>query len=187
MGHRISVAQRRARLAARHHLAPAAAADGVVALAGSLVGLHATDPTTPYLSARARRSGFEVSELEAALYDEHRLVKHLCMRRTLFVVADDLLPVVHAAASEAVAAKERRRLVADLERGGVTRDGTKCTTFEECKGLIADGEDIDYDGPSGPQEFSQPGEPTAASFLIQTYGDDNKIDHSLDEFRQASF
>jgi ABC-type branched-subunit amino acid transport system substrate-binding protein len=68
---------------------------------------------------------------------------------------------------------------------GITRDGTACTSFAECRDLIADGEDIDYNGPSGPQEFSQPGEPTVASFAIESYGADNRIDDSLTEFREA--
>jgi branched-chain amino acid transport system substrate-binding protein len=69
---------------------------------------------------------------------------------------------------------------------GVTRDGEACETFEDCAALLEDGEDIDYNGPSGPQEFSQPGEPTAASFAIMSYGDDNQIDDEATEYRQAS-
>lgn len=72
------------------------------------------------------------------------------------------------------------------EINGVTRDGEQCESFEDCVSLIEAGEDIDYDGPSGPQEFSQPGEPTAASFAIQTYGEDNRIDDEQTEYRQAS-
>jgi len=72
------------------------------------------------------------------------------------------------------------------EINGVTRDGEACETFEDCVALIEDGQDIDYNGPSGPQDFSQPGEPTAASFAILSYGDDNQIDEELTEFRQAS-
>jgi branched-chain amino acid transport system substrate-binding protein len=56
-----------------------------------------------------------------------------------------------------------------------------------CKQLVADGEDIDYNGPPGPQEFSQPGEPTAATFAVMSYGDDNQIVDSATEFREASF
>jgi branched-chain amino acid transport system substrate-binding protein len=69
----------------------------------------------------------------------------------------------------------------------VTREGEACETFEDCAALLADGTDIDYNGPSGPQEFSQPGEPTAASFAVMSYGEDNQIDEDLTEFRQASF
>jgi ABC-type branched-subunit amino acid transport system substrate-binding protein len=68
---------------------------------------------------------------------------------------------------------------------GITREGEACTSFEECLPLVEAGEDIDYNGPSGPQDFSQPGEPTAASFAVMAYGEDNQIDESLTEYREA--
>ena len=71
------------------------------------------------------------------------------------------------------------------EINGVTKDGTKCTSFEECKALAEDGEDIDYDGVGGPYEFIDAGEPAAASFAILQYGPGNTIDDSLTEYRQA--
>ncbi|HEY3140896.1 MAG TPA: ABC transporter substrate-binding protein, partial [Acidimicrobiales bacterium] len=58
---------------------------------------------------------------------------------------------------------------------GVTRDGTKCTTYQQCKDLVAAGTDIDYDGASGPLEFSKPGEPSAASYGIFPWLADNTI------------
>jgi branched-chain amino acid transport system substrate-binding protein len=70
---------------------------------------------------------------------------------------------------------------------GVTRDGAACASFDECRDLIARGEDVDYDGESGPQEFSRSGEPTVAGIAILSFGDDNRIDDSLTEFRQARF
>jgi ABC-type branched-subunit amino acid transport system substrate-binding protein len=71
---------------------------------------------------------------------------------------------------------------------GVTREGEKCSTFTDCKALIDGGTtDIDYDGPSGPQSFSQPGEPTEASFSIQTYGPNNQIDAAQTQYRTAQF
>ncbi len=68
----------------------------------------------------------------------------------------------------------------------VTRNGEKCTTFADCRALAEAGTDLDYDGVSGPMEFSGNGEPTEASIAIQTFGDDNRIDTSLDEFILAS-
>jgi ABC-type branched-subunit amino acid transport system substrate-binding protein len=93
--------------------------------------------------------------------------------------------VIMALAAEIAGTDDPPEVAAHIN--GVTRDGTECTTYKECKDLVADGEDIDYNGPSGPQEFSQPGEPTAASFAIMSYGENNQIDTSLTEFRQASF
>jgi ABC-type branched-subunit amino acid transport system substrate-binding protein len=69
------------------------------------------------------------------------------------------------------------------EINGVTRDGTKCTTFAECRDLVAAVEDIDYDGVSGPGEFDGNGEPTAVSYGLMKMGDNNRIDPALTEFR----
>jgi branched-chain amino acid transport system substrate-binding protein len=86
----------------------------------------------------------------------------------------------------AIAAESDDPAAIATQINGITREGEACETFEDCLALLEDGEDIDYNGPSGPQEFSQPGEPTAASFAIMSYGDDNQIDESLTEYRQAS-
>lgn len=56
----------------------------------------------------------------------------------------------------------------------VSEGGTKCTDVAECLELIADGEDIDYDGVSGPIEFDENGDPTEAVIGIYTYGADNR-------------
>ena len=55
----------------------------------------------------------------------------------------------------------------------VSEGGTKCTTFAECAALIEAGEDIDYDGASGPIEFDENGDPTQAMIGIYRYGADN--------------
>ncbi|WP_207454199.1 ABC transporter substrate-binding protein [Herbiconiux sp. SYSU D00978] len=56
----------------------------------------------------------------------------------------------------------------------VSKDGTKCETFQACLDLLANGEDIDYDGPSGPITFDENGDPTEAYIGIYQYGADNK-------------
>jgi len=147
----ISTEQRRARLGLRHHLAAAAPATDVVSLAAALVGLHATDPATPFLSARARLTGFEVDHLEEALYERQEVVKHLCMRRTMFVQATALLPTVQAAVSDTVAATQRKRLEADLEKGGVTTDGAQWLARAEAATAAA----LESLGPSRGAELSR--------------------------------
>lgn len=54
--------------------------------------------------------------------------------------------------------------------------GTKCTEVAECLELIAAGEDIDYDGVSGPIEFNEQGDPTTANIGIYRYGADNRYE-----------
>ena len=117
------VAERRARLAQRHHLAPAHRAADVLAASDGLVCFHATDPATVYLSARARVERLTVADVDKALYVDRTLVKHLCMRRTLFVFRRELFGVIQAAASERVAGQERRRLAKDVEAAGLVEDG----------------------------------------------------------------
>jgi branched-chain amino acid transport system substrate-binding protein len=59
----------------------------------------------------------------------------------------------------------------------VTTGGEKCTTFADCAALLEEdpAADIDYDGVSGPIEFSELGSPTAASIGIYEYDAKNKI------------
>lgn len=121
----MDIAERRARLARRHGLAPGQRAGEVAEAAGRVVCLHATDPGTVYLSAWARVDGMSVGDLDRALYDERSLVKHLAMRRTLFVFPRETLPQAQAGASARVAAAERRRLARDVEKAGLHRDGDK--------------------------------------------------------------
>ena len=55
----------------------------------------------------------------------------------------------------------------------VSKDGTECTTFTECADLLGQGEDIDYNGVSGPITFSDAGDVTEATIGIYEYQADN--------------
>ena len=122
--HAISADERRARLLVRHRLDPAARSDDPLEVARSLVCLHATDAVTVYLAIQARSDGVAPADVESALYDDRSLVRLLAMRRTLWAVPRELLPVVFAAATKAVAATQRRRLEGFVRDSGVsTRPG----------------------------------------------------------------
>lgn len=113
---RVGLTERRARLARRHHLAAACRAAEPVEVARDLVALHATDPATVHLAAAARLREPAIGLVERALYDDRVLLRMLGMRRTMFVVPVELAPVVQAACTRAIAARERRRQV-ELLRG----------------------------------------------------------------------
>jgi hypothetical protein len=120
MPRQISTRERRARLAHRHHLAPRSHATDVVDVATDLVALHATDAATVHLAAWARLRKPTVTAMEQALYDDRTLVRMLGMRRTVFVVPRDSVPVIQAACTDAVAAVNRRRLGRLLVDSGIT-------------------------------------------------------------------
>jgi hypothetical protein len=133
----VSVAERRARLAVRHHLAPGArpGADGAAATTGAravtgavtgavadIIGLHGTDPASVYLAAWAR-TGASPAVIEDALYTERSLVRMLGMRRTVFVVPADLVPVIQAACTDQIAERMRRDLSRLVQASGIAADG----------------------------------------------------------------
>jgi hypothetical protein len=113
---KVSVAERRGRLVERQLLGAPVATVGQVAQ--SLLALHATDPVTVYLSARAR-SRCAIEDVDAALYQERAMVRMLGMRRTVFIVPAGLADVVQAACTDDVARRMRRHLEKDLTGGGV--------------------------------------------------------------------
>ncbi|MFD3483723.1 winged helix DNA-binding domain-containing protein [Streptomyces sp. NPDC058665] len=119
---RIDVTERRARLGVRHRLAVAARADGPVEVARDLVALHSTDPSSVYVAIWARTNGGSVREVERVLYEDRTLIRLLGMRRTVFVTPLDVAPVLQAACSDAVAARERRKLLGFLAASKVADD-----------------------------------------------------------------
>ena len=118
---RIGVDERRARLVRRHRLQPSERAGSALEATRSLVVLHSTDAVTVFLSVHARTDGVAPADIERELYDERSLVRVLAMRRTLFVVPRELVPVVHAAATNGVASVQRRRLEKFISDSGLSK------------------------------------------------------------------
>ena len=135
--------ERRARLARRHGLAPAHRFADVEDAADAIVALHATDPASVFLAARARLAEPSVAAIEAALYEQRTLVRMLGMRRTMFVVPAALAGVVQASSTRALIPGERKRFVALLEESGVADDGARWLRETEAAtyaALVARGE-----------------------------------------------
>jgi hypothetical protein len=118
----VGVAERRVRMAIRHHLAPGERASTVAAAVAGIVALHGTDPASVYLAARARTNKVDKAAIEHALYEERSLVRMLGMRRTVFVVPADLVPVIQAACTDQVAQRLRRQLAQVVREAGIAPD-----------------------------------------------------------------
>lgn len=117
----VDIEERRARLGLRHRLADPAR-DAIEATR-SMVCLHSSDPAGVYLSVRARVPGFTPPDLEKVMYEDRSLIRLYGMRRTLWVVPRDLVPIVHNSSTRAVGERDRRRSIKILEDGGITDDG----------------------------------------------------------------
>jgi hypothetical protein len=84
----------------------------------ALVALHATDPSSVYLSVLARSARSTLADVSAAMYERRALVRWMAMQRTLFVLPRTDVPVVQAAVSTPLAAVLRQRLISQLKRNG---------------------------------------------------------------------
>jgi hypothetical protein len=88
---------------AKQHLANSPTSVALTSVVRDVVGLHATNSRTPYLSLLARVPGFEKEQLQTALYDGHTLAKIRCVRKTIFVHGAENLPLLFAATGAASA------------------------------------------------------------------------------------
>lgn len=100
---------------------------------------------------------------------------------TLFAGESYDCVVALALAATAAGSDDPREFVDEIN--GVTRDGTECSTYEECVALLEDGEDIDYNGVSGPLDFTDPGEPGRGVYEIWEFTDGEIV--TLDEVESA--
>ncbi len=94
--------------------------------------------------------------------------------RDLIYAAQAYDAVVVTALAAAVAGTDEPAAIAK-EINGVTKTGEKCTRFAACMTLVKDRKDIDYDGPSGPLEFTDPGEPRSVTYVISEIQADGTI------------
>ncbi|MFD6881197.1 ABC transporter substrate-binding protein [Rhodococcus sp. NPDC060084] len=81
--------------------------------------------------------------------------------------------VVSALAAEVAGSTAGVDIAANIN--AVTKDGEKCTTFQQCKDLLASGQDIDYDGATGELSFVDAGEPGVGSYGRLVFGPDNTL------------
>jgi branched-chain amino acid transport system substrate-binding protein len=65
----------------------------------------------------------------------------------------------------------------------VTNDGTVCTDYADCLAKLEAGEDIDYDGQSGPIALDENGDPARATMGVYVYGADNQ--YTANDFIQG--
>ena len=58
----------------------------------------------------------------------------------------------------------------------VTVGGTLCTTYAQCKTLVDAGTDINYDGASGPLDFTGAGEPSVGTYDVWKFDNKGAVD-----------
>ena len=133
----IGLDERRARVGVRHLLAAGTQVASVAEAARAMVVLHASDPASSFLQARARMTESSPATIEREMYEERTVLRVLAMRRTLFVARVEDVPMIHAAASLAIAAMERKRTLSMMTGAGIGPDPAAMLAELEEIGLAA--------------------------------------------------
>ena len=81
-----------------------------------------------------------------------------------------MLVILASAAAKSDAGRDIAAAMQDVSTGG-----NKCSGFDECNKMLQQGDDIDYDGQSGPIEFDDFGDPTSAFVGVYQYDDQNLV------------
>jgi hypothetical protein len=102
----------------KQYLTPDSTRRDIPTIVKDISGLHATGSTVPYLSLFARYPNFEKTHLEEELYQKKRLAKIRCVRKTIYIQAKEMLPIVHRATAAFVEKASWRF----MESRGITPD-----------------------------------------------------------------
>jgi len=113
----------------KQHLSDPAPVGELEQVVTGIVGLHATTATTPFLSLFARCRGFKKEHLTTALYSEKRLGRIRCMRKAIFILPKDAIPIAHAAT---------HRLVTDVSTRHMVAQGVNVDDYERMATQISD-------------------------------------------------
>ncbi len=81
----------------KQHLSEDSKIDDIIQITKDIGGLHATSVTTPYLSLLARTNSFAKENLREELYLKKSLAKVTFVRKTMFILPKNLLPVAFTA------------------------------------------------------------------------------------------
>jgi len=107
----------------KQHLAPRTQGADIVQIVEDICALHSTVPSSPYLSLWSRVNALDPESLDVELYETRRLVRLLCMRRTLHVVASEQLPIFFQALRTRREGEALRQVRKVLVLAGMCREG----------------------------------------------------------------
>jgi hypothetical protein len=114
----------------KQHLTDESQTEDIVQTVRDVYGLHATNPTAPYLSLYARARGFTRDKLDEELYVKRTLGKIRCVRTTVHVLPRETISIAFAATKSIVEPNSEDFL---RYTGAVTKD-----QYEEASRAILD-------------------------------------------------
>jgi len=86
----------------KQHLTDETKSNDIIQIVKDIAGLHATSPTTPYLSLFSRTRNFTREKLDEELYAKRNLGKIRYVRKTVYIIQRDMIPTAFAATKRMV-------------------------------------------------------------------------------------
>lgn len=86
----------------KQHLTENSRIDDIVQIVNDISGLHATSPKTPYQSLFARTRSFKKEYLDEELYIKRNLGRIRCIRKTIYVLTKEMIPIFYTATKKMV-------------------------------------------------------------------------------------
>ncbi len=86
----------------KQHLTDETRTDDLVQIVNDIGGLHATSPKTPYFSMFSRAKNFTRKKLDEELYERRSLGKIRCVRKTVYILTKDIIPIAYSATKNMV-------------------------------------------------------------------------------------
>ncbi len=86
----------------KHHLTDDSKTNNIFQIVDDIFGLHATGPTTPYLSLFNRTKRFSKEDLDKELYLKRNLGKIRCVRKTIYILTKEMIPFAFRATNKFV-------------------------------------------------------------------------------------
>jgi len=94
----------------KQHLTDDSRIQDFVQIVKDIGGLHATGSMVPYLSLFARTRNFVKEQLDKELYVKRSLGKIRCMRKTLYILTKEMIPIAYASTRKMVEEASSRYL-----------------------------------------------------------------------------
>ena len=125
---------------------------------GTLKGTKATIPVSPDIAASFNNK-----------------LKSVDPKLTEFTYGAQVYDATVMAALAATAAGDDSGEAIASKMIEISSGGTKCSSYQDCVDLLGQGEDIDYEGISGPVDLNESGSVSKATIGIQLYDNNNKF------------
>ena len=141
------------------------------------------DPNNPSIAEGIKGTAPAIAPISGAAFFPDAFAEFAPGVPTIFSAHSYDCAILIALAAEAAGSNDSADIAAQMV--AVSRNGESCSTFAECKILLAGGADIDYEGASGWIDFLDVGEPSVASYDIYEY-DANGEQQVIDELTFGS-